>query len=367
MSSYVHIIKISFVVFPFLALLITLPYFLIQYRKYGSVSKLRIIIVYTFILYLLNAYFLVILPLPKISDVALFKTPRMQLIPFNFVSAFLKNSPFIITKLSTYIPAIKSPYFYQVAFNFIFFIPFGMYLRYYFKNNLKSTILLSFGLSLFFELTQLSGLYGIYPRGYRLFDVDDLMINTLGGVFGYFLVKPFMKILPSREKIDEKSYKNGNHISSLRRLFAAFIDYSIYYGLVVVLNNYINSRIISLTVILLIYFILIPTIFRGYTLGKYVLRFKIIGINKINVLNYLVRYFIIFITIILIPYYLEMGKKILIKMNYNSVKVSFFLFCAVCAYIFLYGIVFVIKTHKEKQMIYEILSRTKQISTVKQI
>lgn len=48
-------------------------------------------------------------------------------------------------------------------------------------------MMLTLGLSLVFELTQLSGLFGLYPRPYRLADVDDLMTNTLGGMVGYWL------------------------------------------------------------------------------------------------------------------------------------------------------------------------------------
>ena len=99
-----------------------------------------------------------------------------------------------------------------------------MYLRYYFQCGLRKTVLFSFLLSLFFELTQLSGLYFIYPRGYRIFDVDDLMANTLGGVAGYFAVSPFLGILPTREEMDRASFRRGREVSTVRRLLAFVID-----------------------------------------------------------------------------------------------------------------------------------------------
>ena len=97
-------------------------------------------------------------------------------------------------------------------------IPFGMYLKYYFKCNLKKTILFSFLLSLFFELTQLTGLYFIYPKAYRLFDVDDLLMNTLGGIVGYSLLNLINKFLPTREEIDKKAIEEGKNVSGLRRI-----------------------------------------------------------------------------------------------------------------------------------------------------
>lgn len=62
--SYISTIKIALILFPILAFVITIPYMIVNYRKYGSVNKLRTVIFYSFILYLLAAYSLVNLPLP---------------------------------------------------------------------------------------------------------------------------------------------------------------------------------------------------------------------------------------------------------------------------------------------------------------
>lgn len=48
----------------------------------------------------------------------------------------------------------------------------------------RSAVFFGFGLSLACELTQLTGLWGIYPCAYRAFNVDDLLLNTLGCVTG---------------------------------------------------------------------------------------------------------------------------------------------------------------------------------------
>ena len=64
-----------------------------------------------FVLYLLCAYFLIILPLLTIAEVASLTTPRMQLIPFSFLTDFITKSGFIISNFSTYLPVIKSNYF----------------------------------------------------------------------------------------------------------------------------------------------------------------------------------------------------------------------------------------------------------------
>ncbi len=44
-----------------------------------------------------------------------------------------------------------------------------------------------------------NGLFFIYPKAYRLFDVDDLIINTTGGILGYLVTPLFQKLLPTRD------------------------------------------------------------------------------------------------------------------------------------------------------------------------
>ncbi len=72
----------------------------------------------------------------------------------------------------------------NVVGNFVVFIPFGFLLptltRY--KYNFIFLTLLSFEFSLIIELTQLFTRLGS-------FDVDDLLLNTLGGSAGYILYK----------------------------------------------------------------------------------------------------------------------------------------------------------------------------------
>ena len=60
-----------------------------------------------------------------------------------------------------------------------------MYLHVYFKRGFFTTVILTFMLTLFYETSQYTGLYYIYGRPYRLFDVEDLMVNTTGGLIGW--------------------------------------------------------------------------------------------------------------------------------------------------------------------------------------
>jgi len=83
-------------------------------------------------------YFLVILPLPKMEEVV-YQEGMIRLIPFTFIFDFLRESSLVISEPSTYLLALKEPCFYTVLFNILMTVPFGMYLRYYFKCSLKKS------------------------------------------------------------------------------------------------------------------------------------------------------------------------------------------------------------------------------------
>ena len=65
-----------------------------------------------------------------------------------------------------------------------------------FVSSLYNIHIPVFFLTLFCELTQVSGLYGIYPAPYRIFDINDLMFNTLGGVLGHIIAPSLTHKLP---------------------------------------------------------------------------------------------------------------------------------------------------------------------------
>ena len=91
---------------------------------------------------------------------------------------FWENTSLVLSDPSTYLGAMKEQCFYEPFFNILLLVPLGVYLRYYFRRSWWQAILIGFLVSLSFELIQLSALFGIYPRPYRLFQVDDLINNT---------------------------------------------------------------------------------------------------------------------------------------------------------------------------------------------
>ena len=222
--AYLNKVYTGLLVFPFLAALFTLPYAFSQYHRYGSVSKFRTLIVYSFILYMLIAYFQVILPLPdRATTVGSTWRGHLNLIPFHQIATYWYGKSLGFSTLRAYLTSFS---LWQLLLNVVLTVPFGVYLRYYFRQSFRRTALYAFLLSLFYELTQLSALYWIYPGPYRYADVDDLICNTLGGVLGYWAASVFIRVLPSRETIDARSIAKGQTISSTRRVLAVLFDYA---------------------------------------------------------------------------------------------------------------------------------------------
>ena len=83
MSQYLEALRQAMVIYPMIVVLFTVPYIAWSYHKYGSVLSLRVLIVYSFLLYLLCVYCLVILPLPTPEKAATLHGHKAQLIPFS--------------------------------------------------------------------------------------------------------------------------------------------------------------------------------------------------------------------------------------------------------------------------------------------
>ena len=106
MSAYTWPIKMALLLFPLLSLALVTPYMLQQYRKYGSVSVFRSVVIFSLIYYLMNAYFMVILPLPERASVTAGYREMMQLRPFQFVLDLKDKWVLDITNSHTYMDAL---------------------------------------------------------------------------------------------------------------------------------------------------------------------------------------------------------------------------------------------------------------------
>ncbi len=379
MHTYLETIKQAAISFPAIAVIFTVPYLIYNYKKYGSIMSLRLWIIYSFILYMLITYCLIILPLPSAEKAQALKGHHMQLNPLNFIFDIIKNTKIDLNHPKSFLTIFNNWGFLTTIFNIFMTLPFGFYLRYYFQNNLKQVLIKSFLLSLFFELTQLSGLYFIYQGNYRLFDVDDLITNTLGGLLGFLLAGRLTKFLPTRAEIDQKSYDRSQKISLLRRFIAIFFDIaaSIIFSFIIgtpliKFFNFNNAIPISLFMVVL-FLSLISTITNGRTPGFFMTNIKIIisketkqksSFNRF--LHYFIRFAVFILQYILAPYLILLFIHFLIDQEIITgdaiaiIAISFTLIYLL--YLFISSIIVAIK----KPLFYERLSKTSLINTTKE-
>ncbi len=383
MRAYTEPIMTAVLVFPFIAAMITLPYMVYQYRRYGAILLLRTALSYSFILYLMCAYFLTMLPLPSVEVVAGLTTPYLQLVPFTDWVLWIRNSGFVLSDPSTWKGLIINRDLFVLLANIVMTIPFGIYMRYYFGYSLRKTLLLSLSLSLVFELTQLSALFGLYPRPYRLCETDDLITNTLGGVLGYILASPLMRFLPSRERMDEVAYRRGMHVSVTRRVTAAIVDWFVLgIALLFLLPsislllqrlsveapwNWVIALMIIYAGLVLGYFVLGQWLQKGFTVGKRLTHLRLIDQRdgrRPKFWQLLTRYAIIYFIFLPLPAFAMVallfafrGEQLDILLVSVFVILMLF-FAAGLIWVFL-GVI-----NRSNQMPHGALSQTRNISTL---
>lgn len=373
MGGYIEALEQAAILFPILAVLFTIPYIAWNYHKYGSVLSLRILIVYSFILYMLCAYCLVILPLPTGEAAANLSGHQAQLVPFTFLGDIARESDAVLSQPRTWLTVFNSNAFLTTLFNLFLTMPFGMYLRYYFRCGWKRTLVYSLLLSLFFELTQLSGLYFIYSGSYRLFDVDDLIVNTCGSMIGFVLARIAMRFLPSREELDRESFVRGRRVSLLRRIVAFIYDEIAYAVLFIVAfliwtANFGTMSVWVYALIWLAYFALCPIVLRGQTIGHRLTKLRIVssGGGRVHWYQYALRYTLLFVLLVIAPVVLNWSISFLAGRGLLGELASVLAYGIVDGgYLFL--LLFeAARMAMRRQLFYERWSGTKLISTVEQ-
>ena len=183
----------------------TFPVMIIMMAVSKRFNPVELMVKQLFVLYLFCVIELVFFPLPT-AEAAAGLSYKYQLIPFHFVADFMEDS--FVRVLC------------QILLNVVMTMPLGMFLEYCAGLSLKKTVAAGFAFSLFIELGQLTGLFFMFKGSYRLFDVDDLMLNTLGVVIGYLAIR--RAVPPTYQLSGFNRYKNVglNYSGTLSRFFS---------------------------------------------------------------------------------------------------------------------------------------------------
>lgn len=201
-----------------LCVLLGVPWVLWQYRRHGRVDPRAAVVSASFVLFLACAWAMVLVPFPDRDTICALRHVDAQLVPFRWVQDMLREADREGTGLSGLVT--NGPFVVRVL-NVLLLLPLGVYLRRWWGAGLARTTVIALLLSLAFEVTQWTGVWGVYPCAYRTFDVDDLISNTAGAMLGW-AVAPAVVLLPQRRTLLTLP---DVFVSVPRRLLSAALDY----------------------------------------------------------------------------------------------------------------------------------------------
>lgn len=210
----------------FTSALLTIPIAAILYNRRGRLRVLTVLGIYLSILYAFALVFFTLFPIPA-DPKAFCATHHLtaNLNPLQFVADFRKQPKSVIL---------------QTGFNVVFFLPLGYSLRRIFRWKPWAVVVGGFLTSLLIESAQLTGVFGIFPCSYRLFDVDDLITNTLGAVLGLLIALGVDKAFPPKP-VDRSVVTNPGFV----RRFVAFVIDGFFISATAWLALVVTSMIVS--------------------------------------------------------------------------------------------------------------------------
>lgn len=177
-----------------LALVLFVPFVARAHRRHGHLGLGTAFLHFAALLYTAGLLAYVLIPLPPVAPgfCAAFAHVTPQWEPFQWLLGVPRpTSSADVTAL------LSNASVRQFGFNVLLFLPLGMLVRHLARRSAGATLALGLATSVFVELTQLTGIWFLYPCPYRLFDVDDLIANTAGAAVGCALA-PVLRLIPGR-------------------------------------------------------------------------------------------------------------------------------------------------------------------------
>lgn len=218
-------------------LLLFVPFVALSYRRRGHLSFMRFALWAAALVYFLAIWTYTLLPLPDPGALVCVGTNL--------------NIGEFVTDIRRAVDApgntLTNPLVLQLVLNVLLFVPLGFFLRVLGNRGIFVAFLVGFALSAFIETTQLTGVWGLYPCAYRVFDVDDMLTNTSGAVLGSILSLVVPKSLrgskPSADADDPRPVTRGRRIVAVLCDVLFFGTISLFAGLATQLwVNYTDGR-----------------------------------------------------------------------------------------------------------------------------
>ena len=156
------------------SVLLFVPFVALSYRRRGRLSAGRMLAWLAAVIYFWAIWAYTLLPLPQVGS---YRCAGINLDPLGFI-------PDIQRALAAGGNPLRRTAIQQLVLNVALFMPLGFFLRTLAGRGVLVATAAGFGVSAMVEFTQLTGVWGLYPCAYRVFDVVDLQTNTLGALLG---------------------------------------------------------------------------------------------------------------------------------------------------------------------------------------
>ncbi|MDQ7991114.1 MAG: VanZ family protein [Propionicimonas sp.] len=164
-----------------LAVAAFLPVVASRYRAAGRLRPSDLVTLLAVAIYAVALWTYTLVPLPQ-GD---FRCASANLEPLAFLDAIRAEGGRLV----------RNHAFLQAAFNVILFMPLGYFLRVVARRGVVVATAAGLVVTVAIESTQYTGLWGLFPCAYRVFDVDDLLLNTLGAFLGSLAAVPVVAVL----------------------------------------------------------------------------------------------------------------------------------------------------------------------------
>ncbi len=207
------------------------PVLVVQYRRYGRPSPRRVGTVSAGCVYAVALLAYTLLPLPDHrANCNLYGQVPLQLVP-GTVFGDIENAAAGggVLAVLTAQPTV------QLVLNVVLFVPFGLLVRRFAGRGVLTSTVAALATSLLIEVTQGTGLWGIYRCRYRVADVDDLMANTAGALVGALLAPQLLGWLPRPDQL-ERGRLRPRRITTIRRWVGMLVDLAVFTVLLTLLT-----------------------------------------------------------------------------------------------------------------------------------
>lgn len=195
-----------------LGLLFFVPFVAISYRRRGTFTAGRLVLWGAALIYFLAIWTYTLLPLPDPDAIVCVGTNTDILQFVDDVQGAVARPGNTLTD-----PAVL-----QLLLNVMLFVPLGFFLRVLGGRGIIIAFFVGLGISVFIETTQVTGVWGLYPCAYRVFDVDDMLTNTTGAVLGSLLSLVVPKRLRGSGRRDDAD--EPRPVTRVRRTVAVVCD-----------------------------------------------------------------------------------------------------------------------------------------------